>query len=361
MYYAVYRAGIAPLGDTNFTTVRGLQTVGMTTTFNLEQAFEIGQLEIYENIEGNPDVQITTEKVLDGFCPVYLLATQQSGAGGSTSASLTGRSTARCTLGLQVFGDTVNSASDTAYTPGASVQASGLYVSSVSYNIPVNGNSSESVTLVGNNKLWGAGDAITFIDDPFVDNDDQPQAIAGSGGVNRREDVLLGATGSIFPDELPGIVSLGTGSGYVSLQADGDYSSHLQNLSVSVDLGREELLELGRKGPYFRFVNFPVQVTTEITMTSASGDQIDAVEDVSTGCGGSDNLTNQGIYIKMCEGLHIDVGAANKLSSVGQTGGDATGGNVEVTYTYTNFNHFTVYHPEDPRAAESEFVPPGGW
>src|SRR3990167_334859 len=215
LFYAVYRAGIAPMGDPNFTTVRGLQSVGMTTTFNLEQAFEVGQLEIYENIEGNPDVQVTTEKLLDGYCPVYLLATQQSGAGGSTSASLTGRSTARCTLGMQIFSDTVNSASDVTYTPGASVNVSGLYVSSVAYNMPVNGNCTESITLVGNNKAWGVGDALTFADDPFADNDDQPLAIGGSGGVNRREDVLLGATGSLFPSELPGVVSLGTGSGYV--------------------------------------------------------------------------------------------------------------------------------------------------
>ena len=31
--------------------VHGLQSVGMTTNFNLEQAFQLGQLEIYENIE----------------------------------------------------------------------------------------------------------------------------------------------------------------------------------------------------------------------------------------------------------------------------------------------------------------------
>jgi hypothetical protein len=341
----------------------------MTTNFNLEQAFEIGQLEIYENIEGNPDVDVSTEKVLDGYCPVYLLATQQPEAGGgSSSASLTGRSTARCTLGMEIYPDTNNSASPTVVGGGnayTSVEVSGMYIGSVSYNMPVEGNSTESVSLVGNNKAWGAGDALTFADDPFADNDDSPAAIAGSGGVNRREDVLLGSTGSIFPDELPGMVSFDAatgGSGYVELMADGDYSSHLQNLSVSVDLGREELFELGRKGPYFRFVNFPIEVTSEITVTTGSGDMIDATEDISTGCGGSDNLVDQTIYIKMCEGLHIDCGHKNKLSSVNVTGGDATGGNKEVTYTYSNFNSMAVYHPADPRQfSDAAFRPPGGF
>ena len=31
--------------------IHGLQSVGVTTNFNLEQAFELGQIEIYENIE----------------------------------------------------------------------------------------------------------------------------------------------------------------------------------------------------------------------------------------------------------------------------------------------------------------------
>jgi hypothetical protein len=364
VFYAVQRAGIAPLGDPNYETLRGLQTLGLTTSFNLEQAFEIGQLEIYENIEGNPDVEVTTEKVLDGYAPVYILATQQSGTGGSTSASLTGRSTARSTLAIEIYTDTFDAASPNRAgqgPAGAAVELSGLYVSAVTYNVPVEGNATESCTLVGNNKYWKNGNALTFIDDPFLNNNDSPAALAGSGGVNRREDVLLGVSGSVFPSELPGVVAHATGSGYVNLGADGEYTAHMQNISISTDLGREELFELGRKGPYFRFVTFPTEVTSEITMTAASGDQINATEDVSTGCGATNNLTDQTIILKMCEGLHVDCGQKNKLSSIGVTGGDAGGGNVEVTYTYSNFNSMSVYHTADPRVDEAAFRPPGGF
>ena len=34
-------------------------------------------------------------------------------------------------------------------------------------------------------------------------------------------------------------------------------------------------------------------------------------------------------------------------------GGDAGGGNVTVTYSYTTFNDFTVLHPQDPNASGS--------
>jgi hypothetical protein len=63
---------------------------------------------------------------------------------------------------------------------------------------------------------------------------------------------------------------------------------------------------------------------------------------------GGTNLFDQTILIYMTEGAVFDLGTRNKLSSVTYGGGDATGGNVEVTYNYSNFNSFTVTHPQDP-------------
>jgi len=61
---AVAGSGTHPSG---FRTAHGVQSVGLNTTFNLEQVFELGQLELYENIEGIPDIELTAQKVLDGF------------------------------------------------------------------------------------------------------------------------------------------------------------------------------------------------------------------------------------------------------------------------------------------------------
>ena len=112
VFYAAKKAGIGPVGAAggggeNFRQLHGIQSVGITTTFNLEQTFELGQLAIYENIEGIPDVSIDIEKVLDGYCPVYLLATGLSdGASAATAATLVGRSTAACDFVLATYKDT---------------------------------------------------------------------------------------------------------------------------------------------------------------------------------------------------------------------------------------------------------------
>lgn len=44
-----------------------------------------------------------------------------------------------------------------------------------------------------------------------------------------------------------------------SLATDG-WNCHICPINVSVDLGREEIRELGKKGPYFRTVKFPIGV-----------------------------------------------------------------------------------------------------
>ena len=87
IYFAIQGVAIKPDGQAapdagptwqTKNVVHGVQSVAVTTTFNLEQAFELGQLEIYENIEGVPDIEVSLSKVLDGFPPAYVMATSQA-------------------------------------------------------------------------------------------------------------------------------------------------------------------------------------------------------------------------------------------------------------------------------------------
>ena len=121
---------------------------------------------------------------------------------------------------------------------------------------------------------------------------------------------------------------------------------------MSTDLGREDIFELGRKGRYHRFVSFPTEVTCEITVISTSGDLISATEEGFVDAANQGNITDQTIRLQLREGLVVDLGKKNKLSSVSITGGDAGGGNEEITYSYTNFNDMTVYHPQSPMYKE---------
>jgi hypothetical protein len=345
IYYAIQQVKLGPAAGV-MAPIHGLQTVGMTTNFNLEQVFEMGQLAIYQNVENVPDVEVTLNKVLDGYPLVYVLATEEgsSVATGLTAVNPTiaGRQNARCDMRLSIFNDTNVSSSGNSI---ANVTCSGMYVSSVSYTFPVDGNFTEDVTLVGNNKVWGG-----VVTGSFAGNDDEPLSATGVG---RRQ--YLSMANCRFPTQIPGI----SGDGTNALLGNGSgYAAHFQNISVSCDFGREAISELGTFAPYHRYVTFPVEVTSEFELVAVSGDMINATESgyyrgltgttvatpSDTGCVARHNLLDQTIFLETCEGTRIYLGTKNKLTSVNYTGGDTGGGNVNVTYSYSTFNDFVVAH-----------------
>lgn len=324
IFYAVQSVGVAKDGFQAFTAIRGLQSIGVNTKFNLEQYFEEGQMALYAHLEGVPDVEITMEKVLDGDPLIYHLATQQGSA-----ASLVGRSTAKCIVGLSLFPDTSLSASGTAV---AQCQMSGVYVSSLNYNVQVQGAVTEQVTLVGNSKVWNQSFTA-----PTFDNTDTPSA---SEGVERRQDILFGSAQSLLPTAIPGISASGTND--VGTQG---YAAHLQSIKVSANLGREALYELGTKAVYCRYVNFPVEVRSDFELIAITGDNV-AANPTAT------NLTAQTIKLVFREGTTINLGANNKLTSVSHAGGNASqgGGNVSHTFSFVTYNDLTVTATHDPSA-----------
>lgn len=350
IYYAIQQVRLGNVEGTP-TEIHGLQSVGMTTNFNLEQVFELGQLEIYQNIEEVPEIEVTLNKVLDGYPLIYTLATEEGTSVGAFVAStptLTGRQNARVDMELTIYDDTQQSATGNSISK---VNCNGMYVSSVSYTFPVDGNFTEDVTLVGNDKVWATSQSNTGA---FTTNDDEPLA---DEGVGRRQ--YLDIASCVFPTEIPGCENGGV---LTDNSASGlGWSTHFQNITVSCDLGREAINELGRFAPYHRYVTFPVEVTSEFEVLAIEGDNINATEegyytydgegnpveatDENTGsCSARFNLRNQTVFLQTCEGTKIYLGTKNKLSSVNYTGGDTGGGNVTVTYSYTTFNDFVVAH-----------------
>jgi hypothetical protein len=350
IFYACQAVGIGgdgvTFGSANFREIRGLQSVGINTTFNLEQVFEIGMISIYENIENIPDVEVTLEKVLDGFPLIYHLATSD----GSTSSTLVGRSNAKAGLALSITDDTQEAASG---TPITTCFISGCFVSQVSYKVAVDGNATESVTLVANNKTWSTGTTWTadfrpadntepyWDADPYVDAAPANQV---ASGIARRQHVNMAT--SLFPKCIPGINASGLNTIDPDLKC---YNASFQSFSTSANLGREQILELGRKAPYFRYVKFPVAVTCELAIITKNGDQIGATEEGTLGNG--NNLSNEIIKLVLTEGTVIDLGAKNKLQSANYQGGGTDGGNATVTYSFQTFNDFDVKHSQDPNSS----------
>tara|TARA_R110002020_G_scaffold106106_2_gene247218 strand:- start:4852 stop:6021 length:1170 start_codon:yes stop_codon:yes gene_type:complete len=357
VYYAIQQVsfGKDTGGSSGTRTVaHGVQSIGITTTFNLEQVFELGQLAIYENVEGTPDVEVTMSKVLDGYIPLFCLATSDQTDG----PALAQRSNSKCFVQLGIWDEGKESAGQSSSVAGSWCEMSGLVVSSVGYNFPLDDNFSEDITLVGNFKIWGSGTAqnTTSIDcgvgyyperkaGGFAGNNDAP---IGDGGINRRENIQFAtseaATESgdytIIPEDIPGVGTSGQKG-----------TAHVSSISISTDLSREDIFELGSKLPYAKKVTFPVEVTCDIEVTTASGDMINALDDCSgqgdTSCNTKSNLDERRIRVATCEGLRIWLGQKNKLASVSYGGGDAGGGNATVTYSYSTFNDCTVMHSGD--------------
>jgi hypothetical protein len=345
--YATKQVGFAPDTSTTWTAAKGVQQVDVNTSFELQQILQIGQDSVYDNIEGIPNVEVTISKVLDGRAPLYTLATRDA-----SDPTLAGRSTAKCLLAIAIFDETKSSATG---APQSQVVMSGLFCSSMSWALDVDGPFTETITLVGNDQRWAPTYAgLTFTGQ--FDNTDT--ASSTSGNVNTREDFLYstaiattGANGipsgtievSILPKNIPGVDTNGTLT---------SRAAHVQSINVSANLGRTNLLELGRRNAYFRTVDFPVEVTTEITIISVSGSHVSHTEDGIFGTAGictqGTNLQNQVIRICTCEGTRMYLGTKNKLAGSTMGGGGTDGGNDTVTYTYTNQNDLNFLHMADP-------------
>lgn len=344
IFYAVQAVKMRPCqGTTSYTygterVLRGIQSVGLNTNFNLEQAYQLGQLDLYVNIEEVPDVEITMQKLLDGTRLLYNIANDGSGSvsgamGGATAGSnglnLTQIGDRRCDVALGIWDDTAINTNAGSSTYALS---SGAYVSNASYTFNSDGNFTEDLTLVSNNLKWNGTAGITNFS-------------SGLPGGQTKTSVArrwsLDTTNSILPT--------GTGGGIYGTFTGGEL--HLNSVTISCSLGREAINQLGLRAPYYRYINFPVEVTSEFEVTAVSGSQVNADDFASqTSCTAASaaNLADKRIRIVLCDptsavsGYVFDLGSTNKLTSANQSAGDTGGGNVTVTYSYQTFNNFSV-------------------
>jgi hypothetical protein len=277
-------------------TVPGAQSVGVQSNFNLEQAFQLGRLGIYDNIVTNPEVTVTVSKVLDGEDTIYKLAT----GGGS----LISNANDQCNIVVGVGSDTASALSGT-----SAIEMTGMYVTSVSYTLPVDGNFTEEVSFVGDNKSVSTG-VVTA-----------PTATGNT--VLRRQHYKSDST---LPVEVSG--------------------QNVTNITINADLGRETMFRLGQFGPFHRFVNFPLEVTCEFEVSATGIDTVEVSQDVT--CTGGNLPAIQPILINLCDpsdgttSYSFNLGASNRLTSVNYQGGDTGGGNATITFSYTTYNELTI-------------------
>lgn len=284
--------------------IHGVQSVGLNTSFDFDNIFELGQLEIYDSVLKIPQIEITLEKVLDNHPTPYTLA--------APSGNLLIDSKNRVCVQFAIYKDTENAGVN---TPLHTVKCTGMYVNNVSYKFPVDGQLTESVTLVGNHKTWTTDQLVDIASSaPYIIDENASTADEPMGGnVLTRRDV----TSMTLPH--------GT--------------SKVQSITLGVDLGREDLLQLGQKVPYARIPNYPVEVTAEIEyLADENNIDTNVTFDQNT-----NDLPEQNVSIAVGAGWYnVDLGSKCYLKSVTYGGGDASGGNATVKYSYSTYNTFAV-------------------
>lgn len=324
--YACQAVALAKTGHNNtfapeFHVMKGVQSVGIDTSIELEQIFEYGQVQSYANDEQMAECEVTIEKVIDGERLLYLQAVGNVG-----KTNIVAASNSRSDFYLAIYPDTITSVSGQATTNVC--MCSGMFISNVSYNYGVDGPATESITLVGNDKFWNTTTAGIL--------SATPNALYGTGGASihdlRGDDAPVSGIvrraqfnvlGSVLPAEV------------VSQNNDVPGSSGIQSISVSVDFGREDQMELGRHGPYNRAATFPIEVTSDFEVISTNGDRVNI-------SGRGPSTQNRTIILRDTAGTVINLGTRNRLTNVSYSGGDTGGGNATVTYSYTTQSDFTV-------------------
>ena len=351
IYYASQVAQLRPCSSDGslitdwWYTPLGMQSVSMATNFSREQTFQLGTVEIYENVETVPEVEVTLNKIIDASSPLYLMA--MGGGGGIGSAkdkNIVELSNNRVHFRLGIYDDNKQFSQDSATS---FVVCTGMYLSNFTYTFPVDGNATEQVTLVGNHKKWNRNyDGVNTGGVDVVDTFSPGKELADnftpstSSGILRRQ--YFDITNSVLP----------TGNGGIGGPSNGTKLPHLQNITISSNLGRESINQLGKFGPYCRYATFPVEVTSEFEMIAQDGDGIDfkdfSGEDF---CGTSKtNIAYKTIRLSVCDaiatnasnGLRFDLGTKNTLTAVNYAGGDTGGGNATITYSFRNFNDFVI-------------------
>jgi hypothetical protein len=268
--------------------VHGAQSVGITTTFDLEPVFQLGQVEALEVMSIAPNVEITVSRALTSQN-----ATIWNGD------FLTNVATANKTVCIAIGDDTAPLLTSST----AQIYCTGAGISGVTYTFPVDGVFTEEVTFVAQHKqIGGCSVSVT------------------------KDTTSKAKTRQYYSGGAPSLVT---------------NAGNLTNITISTSVGRENLFKLGQWKSYHSYMNLPAEVTVEFEVSATSVDGIAVGTDVgacASPTGGA--FDEQNIVLNIC-GKTFSMEKC-KLSSVTYGGGDTSGGNATINFTYTTYNSLTV-------------------
>ena len=147
--------------DSAYFIPHGIQSVGITTNFNIEKIFQLGQLATYDQVANNPQVELAVNKVIDGTRPLLLTLMADNHA--MTSGSLVTMQDNRVNVKMGIYPDVDILTSGA--NPVSTLACTGMYLNNITFTFPTEGNFTEEGTLLGDNKTWVTGGGTTTVTD----------------------------------------------------------------------------------------------------------------------------------------------------------------------------------------------------
>jgi hypothetical protein len=324
--------------STGWVVPSGIQSVGFSTSVAFEPIFQLGQTEVYGRTESqSPTVECTISKAIDGTELLYITLNGGSTAKGKLPAELAANS---AELELGVYHDSIPGVGGQSGAQESFIYCSGMYISNVQYQFPLDGVAKEDITLIGDTKKWttgATGTALSSLTESYN------SGTAPSAYQRWKVDV----SGSTLPS--------------------GVKDWPIQSISMTMAIGREAIQELGTRGKYCRYATFPFEVTSEFEVIAGkrpngnsavavveeaynfeNNYQLDCIPSMEAG------FKDQEIIVKVCNndtnaanptpltGYAFNLGTKNRVTSVNHAGGDTGGGNVTLTYSFQNYNYLVI-------------------
>jgi len=312
VFYATQAVLLGAAGSTlgASSVVKGVQSVGINTSVEKRLIKDLGKPDPISILESKPTVEVSLERIIASTSDIIFPS-----SGGDLLADATHATEYDVLLLVgQESGDQIDTLSASTQ---AELSLTYLQISSVSYEFNIDGPVSESITFTGHNKDWSTIRTFASTGELGYPHD---------ANVSKREDYSVAS--SVIPSEVQGA---------------------LQSISISFDLSRREILDLGKRqgvssasqANRYKLLDLPVEITTTLNTVVAAKDFSGDINAQSfTNTPSSEQIK----VVLNANGSNItfDMGSGNALGDVSRSGGDAGGGNVEASYTYKNYNTFSI-------------------
>ena len=375
----VYPAGGTP-SVSNF--MRNVQAIGVDYGADATSIFDLGRSQNFGEVYSKPEVSITISRHLDlqrtsetNFAPFYRPASVTSysnsyilkngniGACGWDGTSILKEWDMQLVYQSDDDDDAYQSqAADERDCTSAYQPIDGLFtykfkrclLTNISYNFPIDGEATESLTFSTRNIIKESS------------NGQIPNIQPCPSTLMRREH-LDGNNGKfILPTEVESAIKTTETEGAVDR-----YVRLIQNIDISCEIDYGEMTDIGKwrgsdqgtdptEQNKWRYVNTPIETTCSITAVARKNiqqhmlikdtnfmDEFSVPDRQIRLIAARDTVANQGLAAgsNNSERMVIwDLGEKNILTGISTSGGDAGGGNAELTFEYVNRNNdFVVY------------------